>query len=286
MEHIKVIGVDLGATNVRGAVVEDKQLSAIAAKRIRADGGVEDVLDDIYQIIDQLLEQHGTVRAIGIGVPSIVDVEQGIVYNVLNIPSWKEVHLKKAVEERYHIPVYVNNDANCFAVGEYHFGKGAGCNSMIGLIMGTGLGAGVIINKHLYPGVNCGAGEFGFYPYRDSMLEYYATGSFFNITKGVDGETTFNKAKAGDADALTLYHEMGTHVGYAIKMIMYAYDPQLIVLGGSARHGFQFFQETMWDEINTFAFPLSAKKLKIETSELHNSAIIGAAALFLDSQPG
>lgn len=284
MDHIKIIGVDLGATNVRGAVVIDKELSPIVGKRIRSNGSVEDVLEDIYEIVDQLLEQNGTVQAIGIGVPSICDVELGIVYNVLNIPSWKEVHLKKAMQERYNLPVYVNNDANCFAVGEYYFGKGQGHKSMIGLIMGTGLGAGIIINRHLYAGHNCGAGEFGFIPYGETMLEYYATGSFFNVTKGVDGEATYKKALEGDTEALALYREMGTAVGYTVKTIMYTYDPELIVLGGSARHGYQFFQETMWKEINTLAFPKSIERIKIERSELHNSAIIGAAALYLDSQ--
>ena len=64
------------------------------------------------------------VAGIGVGVPSLVDVDRGIVYAVQNIPSWKEVHLKNALEDVFHVPVHVNNDANCFAVGECHFGKG------------------------------------------------------------------------------------------------------------------------------------------------------------------
>lgn len=282
MGTTRVIGIDLGATNVRGAVVENGQLSAITASPIKSDGSVEDVLADIYNTIDTLLPQ-GDITAIGIGVPSIVDVEQGIVYDVLNIPSWKEVHLKKILEQKYNLPVYVNNDANCFAVGEYYYGKGAGYSSMVGLTMGTGLGAGIVINKHLYAGANCGAGEFGFLPYENDLLEYYASGSFFTLTKGINGLTVYENAKKGDPQALNLYQEFGRHVGYAIKMVMYTYDPQLIVLGGSARHGYEYFKTAMWEEIYTLAFAGSVKRIKIEVSDLQNSGIIGAAALHLDS---
>lgn len=284
MQDFKIIGIDLGATNVRGAVVHGDQLSAIAAKRIRSGGPAEHILEDIYEVIDHLLSKHDDVQAIGMGVPSIVDVAEGIVYDVLNIPSWQEVHLKRILQERYNLPVYINNDANCFAVGEYYFGKGKGVNSMIGLVMGTGLGAGIIINKHLYSGHNCGAGEFGFFPYGENLLEYHATGSFFNVTKKLDGEEVFIKARQGEQQALELYRELGLHIGYAIKMIMYTFDPELIVLGGSVRHAYPYFGETMWQEINTFAFKRSVSRLRLEISELQNSAIIGAAALYLDSQ--
>src|SRR3954470_3829207 len=174
---IKVIGIDLGATNIRGAVVTSGVLSDIVSARIHSDGSVEDVLNDIYLVVDNLITSD--IKAIGIGVPSVVDVAEGIVYDVLYIPSWKEVHLKKIMEAKYHIPVFVNNDANCFAVGEFHFGKGKGVDSMIGLTLGTGLGAGVIINSKLYAGYNCGAGEFGLFNYLDNVLEFYCSGSFF-----------------------------------------------------------------------------------------------------------
>jgi glucokinase len=138
MTGAKVIGIDLGATNIRGAVVSGNSLSDIVAVRIHSDGEVEDVLGDIYHVVDRLIREG--VEAIGIGVPSVVDVEEGIVYDVQYIPSWVEVPLKKILESRYGKPVFVNNDANCFALGEYYFGKGRGAGSMIGLTLGTGLG--------------------------------------------------------------------------------------------------------------------------------------------------
>jgi len=114
MKQIKIIGVDLGATNIRGAVVDGKEISDIISRRIQTKGTEEQVLDDVYSLIDALIDND--VKAIGIGVPSVVDVKLGIVYDVIHIPSWKEVHLKELLETRYRIPVFVNNDANCFAL--------------------------------------------------------------------------------------------------------------------------------------------------------------------------
>lgn len=281
MNNGKVIGVDLGATNIRAASVNIDTISAIQSKRINSSGTVEEVLDDIFEVVDTLADD--SIAAIGIGVPSVVDVEQGIVYDVQYIPSWKEVPLKKWMEDRYHVPVFVNNDANCFALGEHYFGKGKGVESMIGLAIGTGMGAGIIINNKLYAGPNCGAGEFGMVDYLDKVYEFYCSGSFFQNVYQLDGEEVFQRAKKGDAQALTLYKEMGIHLGNAIKMIMYTYDPSLIILGGSVRLAYQFYQETMWQRIRTFAFTKSAERLKIEISELQNSGILGAAALFYDS---
>jgi len=278
----KVIGIDLGATNVRGAVVTGDKLADIVSARIHSDGSVEEVLNDIYQVVDQLIDKD--VAAIGIGVPSVVDVAQGIVYDVLYIPSWVEVPLKKIMEERYYIPVFVNNDANCFAVGEHYFGKGKGVDSMVGATLGTGLGAGVIVNNKLYAGSNCGAGEFGLFGYKDDILEYYASGSFFQNVYQLDGTQVFEDAKKGDKRALELYAELGTHIGYAVKMIIYALDPQLIILGGSVRHAWPYFEETMWAEIRTLAFSKSAERIRVEASALQNSGILGAAALYYDAQ--
>jgi len=282
MNNTKVIGIDLGATNIRGAVVIGDTLLNIVSARIHSDGSVEEVLDDVYQVVDALIDD--SIVAIGIGVPSVVDVVNGIVYDVQYIPSWVQVPLKRLMEEKYHIPVFVNNDANCFAVGEYHFGKGKNFDSVIGLTLGTGLGAGVIINHKLYAGYNCGAGEFGLFNYLNNVLEFYCSGSFFQNVYQLDGVKVFEDAQRGDAKALELYRELGTHIGHAIKMVMYAYDPQLIILGGSVRHAYDFFQETMWKQIKTFAYTKSAERIKIEISELQNSGILGAAALYYDAQ--
>ena len=277
----KVIGVDLGATNIRGAVVEANDHLDITAQRINNKGSEEEVLNEVFMVTDALMNKN--IAAIGIGVPSVVDVDEGIVYDVVYIPSWKEVHLKKLMQARYNIPVFVNNDANCFALGEYYFGKGKGHNSMIGLAIGTGVGAGIIINKKLYAGRNCGAGEFGTVNYLDKIYEYYCSGSFFENVYGLDGQFVFEKAKQGDAQALKLYDELGMHLGNCIKMIIYTYDPELVILGGSVRHAYEYFEEAMWKQIMTCVFTKSAERLTIEISSLQNSGILGAAALYYDA---
>jgi glucokinase len=281
MAKEKIIGIDLGATNIRGAIVEEQDLSEIKSQRIRSSGSEEEVLDDVFALTDALINDD--VSAIGIGVPSVVDIEEGIVYDVQYIPSWKEVHLKKHMEARYNIPVFINNDANCFALGEYYFGKGRGHHSMIGLAIGTGVGAGIIINKKLYAGRNCGAGEFGTVDYLDKIYEYYCSGSFFENVHRLNGEFVFEKAQQQDAQALKLYDELGEHLGNCIKMIMYTYDPGLIILGGSVRHAYEYFEEAMWKRIRTCVFSKSADRLIIEISSLQNSGILGAAALYYDA---
>lgn len=153
---------------------------------------------------------------------------------------------------------------------------------MIGLTIGTGLGSGIIINKKLYTGKNGGAGEFGMIDYLDNYYEYYASGQFFKNVYGINGEIVFKKAAAGDKEALKMYAELGMHLGRAIKTILYAYDVELIVLGGSVRHAFPYFSKTMWQQIQTFAYKKAIENLKIEISELGNSGILGAAALHYD----
>jgi len=281
MTNTKIIGIDLGATNIRGAVVNDDAIAEIISRRINTKGTEEQVLEDVYFIIDKLIEKD--IKAIGIGVPSVVDVELGIVYDVVHIPSWKEVHLKQILEDKYKVPVFVNNDANCFALGEHYFGKGKGARNMIGLTLGTGLGAGVIINNQLYAGPNCGAGEFGCVDYLDNNYEFYCSGSFFNNVYGLNGEDVFKDAQKGNPEALKLYGEMGTHLGNAIKLVMYTYDPSLIILGGSVQLAYDFFEKTMWERIRTLVYPKSVERLKIERSALENSGILGAAGLYFDS---
>ncbi|MCW3113425.1 MAG: hypothetical protein JWR18_1821 [Segetibacter sp.] len=271
-----VIGIDLGGTNIRGGLVEGKTLSSITSQKIKVDGTIEDVLQQVFALTDSII--NSAVTAIGIGVPGLAD-EQGIVYDVLNIPCWKEVPLKKLMEERYQLPVFINNDANCFALGEFHFGSGQGKNDMVGLTIGTGLGTGIILNKQLYAGANGGAGEFGTIDYLDKCYEYYCSGQYFSNVYGVDGEVIFMNAEAGNEDAIEMFKEMGFHLGNAIKTIMYALDVELIVIGGSVKVAYKYFEEKMWKQIKTSSFQKSVNRLQIVVSELPNSGILGAASL-------
>ena len=275
MKNEMIIGIDMGGTNVRAGIVQNGVAVNIVSQRINANGNIDEVLQQLFDFIDKSI-QHG-VKAIGIGFPGLA--VNGVAYDVYNIPSWKEVPLQQLMEQRYGVPVLINNDANCFALGEFYFGKGQGADSMVGLAVGTGLGSGIIINKKLYSGKACCAGEFGMMPYLDKFYEYYASGQFFQNIYNVDGETVFNKATQGDETSLAMYAEFGKHLGNAIKTILYAIDPQLIVLGGSVRHAYRFFEKSMWQQIQTLELRKGLEDFKIEISELENSAILGAAAL-------
>jgi len=279
MHNKTILAIDLGGTKVSAAMVNGDKISGLTSLRINGSGSADQVLEEIFSITDDMIT--GSADAMGIGVPGLVDAE-GVVYDVVNIPSWTEIPLKKIMEQRYGIPAAVNNDANCFALGEFYHGKGKGHNSMIGLTVGTGLGSGIIINKKLYSGNSCGAGEFGMVGYQDKFYEYYASGQFFNNVHGISGEEVFEGAKAGDRQALEMFEELGYHLGNAIKMIMYTYDMELIVLGGSVRHGWKYFSDSMWKQVKTFAFPRSVDAIRIEVSELENSGLLGASVLYYD----
>lgn len=281
MKEAFFIGVDLGASNVRAGLLMGLDPGPVCAQPIHSTGSVEEVLEDLYAVIDPIFSRE--VKAIGVGVPSVVDPAEGVVYDVQYIPSWKQVPLRAILEKRYGVSVHVNNDANCFALGEYYFGKGRGMDSMIGLTIGTGLGAGILIQGRLYAGPHCGAGEFGMVDYLDRCFEYYASGQYFQNRYQTDGQLVFARAKSGDPEARRWYAEMGMHLGNAIKMILYTYDPELIVLGGSVAHAYEYFSAAMWERIRTFAYQKSLEELKLECSELAHSGVLGAAALCLDA---
>jgi len=276
-----VVGVDLGGTNVRAGRVEGGRLAEVRSVPVRSQGTEREVLEDMFGAIDAVLREG--VAGIGAGVPSVIDLKAGVVYDVQNIRSWKKVPLKSYLEERYRLPVCVNNDANCFAAGEKYFGKARPYDHAVGLILGTGLGAGVIANGRLYSGANCGAGEFGMLPYLDRNFEAYASGQFFERVHGLPGRELAGRAERGDPGALKVFAEYGRHLGEAVKAICYAVDPEVIVLGGSVSRSYRFFREAMWETFQTYAYSLAKERLIVEVSETENIAILGAAALYYDA---
>ena len=277
-----LIGIDLGGTNVRVATVLDNKIETMISEPVSGAYNAELLINQIKSMISTLWDAN--IEGIGIGVPSVVDVEKGIVYDVQNIPSWKEVPLKQILENEFGKPVFINNDANCFALGEKYFGEAKNYKSVVGLILGTGFGSGLILNNILYSGNNCGAGEVGMLPYKDSIFEHYCSGQFFEIHKKTSGQELFSKALKGDKEALEAYNEFGAHLGNAIKVVVYAYDPEIIVLGGSVSKAFSFFKESMFEALEDFAYPNSIRNLKITTTERESVAVLGAAALVLDHQ--
>ena len=280
MDSNAILGIDLGGTNIRLGKVCGGRVVRHLAQKISSKAAEEVILGEIYRAIEEVLDTD--IVAIGCGVPSVVDLETGIVYAVENLPSWKATPLKQKLEERYGLPVLVNNDANLFALGELYFGKGRGARNMVGMTLGTGLGVGVIIDGHLYCGANCGAGEIGSIPYRDGALETYCSGEFFERAAGESGDALFERARQGDQKALELFDEFGYELGQAVMTALYAYDPELIVFGGSVSAGYSLFEAGLRRRLQDFDFQHSLETTSITCSEIEHVAILGAAALHLE----
>lgn len=272
-----VIGIDIGGTTIVGGRIEGSIIAEQLSGETNAMEGGDKTLNILMGIIRRLMTSETT--AIGVGVPSVVDREKGIVYNVQNIKDWDEVHLKEILEEEFKIPVFVDNDANCFAYGEKIFGKGKEFEHFVGITLGTGVGGGIIQSNHLLKDANCGSGEFGELPYLDSILEEYCGSRFFSRTGNISGYDAALKAKDGDGKSIELYKEYGKHIAILVKHILLIIDPQAIIFGGSISQSFDLFKESMYEGLQDFPYPNSVKKIKILTSELQNMGVLGAGAL-------
>jgi glucokinase len=271
------IGVDLGGTKIKVGLVNEGLILEQSTALLLQKDSLSLTLKQLIELIRPHVSEN--IGTIGIGVPSVVDTERGIVYNVTNIPSWVKVALKEILEDEFNLPTFVNNDVNCFMLGEHLFGQAKGYASVVGLTIGTGLGAGIIIDNKLYKGFNCGAGEIGLLKYLKENYEYYLGNSFFERNFGLNAREVFNAAKDGKRWALDAYSEFGMHLGSAIETIMYTYDPEVVVVGGSISHAFSFFENAMHEALKEFEFPESLKRIKILKSNNENIALLGAAAL-------
>ena len=271
-----IIAIDLGGTKIRAGLVDGSSVHDIIQVPCNASGSEQDVLEQLYSLIDRLLSPE--VTAIGVGVPSVVDAARGIIYDVVAIPSWKEVHLKEILQKRYGIPVCVDNDCNCFALGVARYGEARGYDDAVCVTLGTGVGSGIIIGGKLYRGVNTGAGEIGSAPYLDRDYEYYCSSRFFE-GKGTTGKAASESAAGGDPAALAIMSEFGRHVGRLVELILFAYDPQAVVFGGSIANAFDLFSKSMYDELAGFPYSKSVAGLKIHRCQTDHIGLFGAAAI-------
>jgi glucokinase len=277
-KHPLLIGVDLGGTNVRAGLIQNGKIIALQKRPISSHASQNIVLEEVFETIATVMRPG--VRGIGICAPSLV--KNGVIYSVPNIPSWRKVPLQKLLERRFHMPSYANNDAKCFVLGELHYGFGRGHKNLAGLIVGTGLGCGVVINGKLYTGSNGGAGEIGHSPYKDEEFEYYCSGRFFQREFGLDAAEVEKRAETGDFKAAEMLAAFGDHFANVIMAVLYAYDPEIIVLGGGVSNAYPYFKNRLWERLRAFRYQDSLKRLKIVQSKKPHIAILAAAALCLD----
>lgn len=160
-----VIGVDIGGTQLRAAVLSGGHLRSRVSMLTGANPTPERILPRILQTIQQAIDEaHLPLTAIagmGVAMPGPLDYRTGIIYSPPNLPGWEQVPLRDIFLQYYTLPVYIENDANAAALGEYMFGAGRGCKNIVYLTISTGIGGGVIIDGELMEGANGTAGELG-----------------------------------------------------------------------------------------------------------------------------
>lgn len=272
-----VIGVDLGGTKVAAGRVREGELMQLVKHSVPAQEDKETVLAVVMDAIAEVMSPE--VVAIGCGVPSVVDVADGVVREVGNIPSWKAVPLRAELEQRFGIPVAIDNDANVFALGEFVFGAGKDHQHLVGITLGTGLGAGVIVDGRLLHGANCGVGELGKTARKGMRLEDWCASTYFPREWNASAGELHRRARDGDPHAIEVFGHYGEELSEAIKRALYVYDPQIIVLGGSISTAFDLFEDRMRRGLDDFAYPHIIDRALIEKSGLENAPVLGAAAL-------
>src|SRR5450759_1178998 len=160
-----VVGVDLGGTQIRTAVLRGPTLLSRVGLLTGDQPTPERIIPRIFAAIQEALEKAGTtleqIAGIGLAAPGPMDNKTGVIFSPPNLPGWNHVPLRDIFTEQFHIPVFVENDANTAGLGEYMFGAGRGSSNMVYLTISTGIGGGVITDGNILEGCNGTAGELG-----------------------------------------------------------------------------------------------------------------------------
>jgi glucokinase len=274
------IGIDLGGTSIKGGRIEFGKMVRTEVLPVDTKGTQQSIFNDICKLINKLLTRE--VKGIGFAVPAVIDFASGTTYGLSNIPQFNGFAIQKALGERFPVQVMLQNDANCFVLGEKYFGAGQGFANIVGLITGTGTGAGIIVNNKIHNGEHLGAGELGMIPYKESCFESYCSGQFFTSQYHVSGEELSKKALVGDKDALSAFYTYGLHLGELINLICYVLDPQIIIIGGSVSKSFELYKSGLETAMKKFYFD-HQEKVIVKPSILKDIAIFGAVSLFCEN---
>ena len=279
-----VIGVDVGGTNIRcAAVSRDKGIIKIQKEKIANKNSKAKINEQLANIIGKIKTSiNKKIIGIGAGVPSIIDLKNGIINETFNLPAWHNVPLKKILESKFNAPVRINNDAKCFALGEKCFGCAKKYGNIAGIILGTGFGVGIIIDNKIYAGSNCAAGEFGRLLLKDKTIEDYCAGKFFKNKYWIKGEKLAEMAKNGNKKALRIFKEYGKNLGLGVATVVNAIDPEIVVLGGSVSKSYNFFRKPFLDSLKTHVYKSVYRNIVIKPSRLDEAGVLGAASLFFN----
>ncbi|MBL9127653.1 MAG: ROK family protein [Verrucomicrobiales bacterium] len=311
------LGVDLGGTKILAGVF-GPQLKLVATSKTstKADRGPKAVIERIARTIrdavDEADQDMKAVKAIGIGAPGSIDSDQGRVIFSPNMPGWEDVLLKKELEKHLEIPVFVENDCNACTLGVHVAELGAKPKHLVGIFLGTGIGAGIILDGKLFSGFNRTAGEIGHMVLEvggpkcgcgnKGCFEALAsrTAIFRRIQNAVkDGQKThlvdmlgddlddlrsgdLRKAiRKGDKLVEKVVEEAAEYTGIAVGNVINLLNPECIVLGGGVIDALEDdMMSIIVETAKDYAMPGAAKGVEIVASRLADHAgITGAAAL-------
>ncbi len=312
----KRIGIDVGGTNVKIALVDDKgKIIYSNSVPTYAQMGYEYTVNNIKQAIKDLMRETNTkptdIQGIGFDFPGQVDYKTGIVKLAPNIPGWVNVPIAKMIEDEFHIPTRIDNDVRCAALGELKFGAGKGCENFVCITVGTGIGSGLVINGKLVRGAANAAGEIGHIKLQmqggpicgcgdTGCLEAFASGpsivamaqeylkggksTKFREMAGADGEITpyivAKAAEAGDPVAKRIFEITGYYIGMGLVSVINLLNPEKVIIGGGVAEAGDLLLEPIRKTIKERAMVIAGNSVEIVPAQLGNSAgVIGASML-------
>ncbi|HEX9019902.1 MAG TPA: ROK family protein [Nitrospirota bacterium] len=308
-----VIGVDLGGTNLRTALLsQEGEILDRQKEATRASGGWKTVVTRLVENIArqrELAAQRGLdVAAVGVGAPGVIRMDKGIVVKSPNFPDWNNLPLREELEKALNISVIIENDANAAALGEQWRGAGRGIGSMILLTLGTGVGGGIILDNRIWHGADGMAGEIGHMTIipdgrkcgcgNTGCLEMYSSARGIvqsyreelgrnaqpaaGLLNEITSEKIYQAAHAGDPTALRVMKEMGRALGIGIASLINIFNPEMIVVGGGVKDAWPLFISATHEEVLKRAFQVPAERTRIVPSMLGDDAgMMGAAAAAL-----
>ncbi|MFC0472133.1 ROK family protein [Halalkalibacter kiskunsagensis] len=308
-------GLDIGGTKCAISLgrLDDGEIEIIKKKQFPTPNTPEKAIDSMLETLDQLLEEHqvSSLHAIGISCGGPLNSRQGIILSPPNLPGWDNIEIVSQLEQRYNIPVALQNDANAGAMAEWRWGAGIGTENMIFLTFGTGMGAGLILNGQLYSGTNDLAGEVGHVRLaNDGPVGFGKAGSFEGFCSGggiaklatkkaikaieagnppkycpsveqVDEITTKKvgeAAQTGDPLALEVLSIVGFQLGRGLAMLIDILNPEKIVIGSIYGRQQEILEPLVLKELQKEAIDLSLSVCEITPAGLGES--IGDLASF------
>ncbi|MCX6706815.1 MAG: ROK family protein [Candidatus Woesearchaeota archaeon] len=277
-----VVGIDIGGSKIAAGLVSRNKV--LNKKIIPTPKTSRELLSAIIRMIEDVGINQKHAKGIGIGVAGSVD-SKGNWLKSPNIPCVNNLPLKRILEKRFHKRVEINNDANCFALEEALAGAGKKSRSVFGLILGTGTGGGIVIDRKLYNGADFLAGEVGMINYKGKSIGDFCSAVFIRLMAAEYGlKTTKPKEVAelalkGNGKAKKIYEQFGENVGYLLSIIVCALNPDIIVIGGGLSGSFGLFRKSMLKSMKENLFYKGTWKTRVVKSASKEAGIAGAAAL-------